>query len=369
MESQSKQENKQYLKGVVTATQIDTIHALTRSTDKHLMPLANKPMVQYAVEKLAGLGIREIAIVVSDGEQDVQRVMGDGSRHNVSIQYITQEKGNLGIVSAIRSCASFLEESSFVLHLGDTIIVDDLKQVRDDFVNSDADCMLALHHTKNANQFGVPTLDDQGKITRIDEKPLNPASHYAVCGVYFYTPVVHTIAPSLNLSQRGVYEISEMHTLLIQGGYSVQHRYIDQWWKDRGGVDDMLEGNRVALSLSATSKTQYEPNGHNVRIEGDVVIDSSTVISGNTTIRGPVVIGSRCLIQDSFIGPYTAVGDRVEIHNSNIQNSIVCDEVSITTTTPITDSIIGKKSIVNDSYPPNDHATRMTVGDNSVIYL
>ena len=362
-------QNKKDIKGVITATKVNTINVITNTRNKHTIPIANKPMVKYAVEKLVGLGIKDIAIIVSEGEKDIQEIIGNGSEWNISIQYIVQEKGDLGIVSAIHSSYNFLGDSSFVLHLGDNIIIDDLNPALDEFINSDIDCMLMLNRTKNANQFGVPVFDDNGKILRIEERPTNPASEYAVCGVYFYTPLVHKMFSQMKLSQRGVYEISEMHSNLISSGYSVGYKYVNEWWKDRGSVEDILRGNRMAFDFNKIKYNPYNNKDNNVKIDGNVLIDPSSVISGNTTIRGPVVIGGRCLIKDSFIGSYTSIGDGVELHNANVQNSILFEGASITSTNPITDSVIGEKSIINDSQPPFDYSTQVVVGDNSILYL
>ncbi len=363
------QHDNNFLKGIITATKIDTINFITNSRNKHMIPLANKPMIQYAIEKLIELDVKEIGIIIDKDEKDIQRIVSENFSFSVSIQYITQDENKKGIVGAIYSAMSFLGDSPFVVFLGDNIIIDDIRPIRDEFFANDLDCMLLLNKTKKANQFGVPVFDNNNKIIKIEERPVNPKSEYAVCGVYFYKSFVGKVFDQLNVSQRGVYEISEMHSIFIQNGYSVGYKYIKNWWKDRGSVDDILSGNRIAFDSLVSKQNPYQNKDYEIKIEGYVQIDSSSVISGNTVIHGPVVIGKQCLITNSYIGPYTSVGNGVELHNSNIQNSILYDSVSITTTNPISDSILGYKSIVNDSPSPFDYRTQLVVGDNSTIYL
>ena len=359
--------NNTPLKGLITATRMSTVRAITNTTNKHLIPLANKPIILYAVEKLSSLGVQEIGIVISKGEKDIQRTLGNGSKWNVTFSYITQEEDNLGIAFAIHSARSFLGESPFVLHLGDTIILDDLTQARDYFLEHTVDCLLLLAKTKNAQQFGVPVFDKKGAIVKIEERPVNPASSFAVCGVYFYKPIVHTLFAELQPSQRGVYEISDMHTHLAQKKYSLQYQHIHRWWKDRGIYSDLLVGNQLLCNtLSQRASRSFE---HTVQLEGVVSIDPSSKISGNTIIRGPAIIGSHCLIHNSYIGPYSSIGNDVELHNAKIENSIVFEGATITTPTPITNSIIGKKTSITNAPSPLTDSYQFIVGDNSTIYI
>jgi glucose-1-phosphate thymidylyltransferase len=355
------------LKAIVTAGRSSALRPLTFTKNKHLIKLANKPMIFYALERVAQTGIRDVGIIVAEGDTEVQETVGDGSRWGLSLTYIPQVGGAKGIAHAIHVARDFLGSSSFMVHLGDNLMNENLAPFADYFVRNNLSCLLTLAHVQHPERFGVPEFDKNGRLVRVEERPVKPASPYAVAGVYFYSSAVHEAFSHLKESARGVYEISDLHTWMAQNGHTVNYVEVKRWWKDRGSAHDLLEGNRIVLeTITPQEDGKVEPT---VVLEGVVRVGANTRIGGRTVIRGPVTIGDGCLIKDSYIGPYTSIGDSVELHNADIENSIVYDGTSITTPRKITDSIIGENVVFSDAKRETPRAAKFVVGDNGSISI
>ena len=360
------------MKALVTAARSNNLKPLTHTINKHLIPLANKPMIFYALEHIASAGIRDIGIVIHESDTEVPSVVGDGSRFNANISYIKQTGGTLGLGHVIKVAREYLGDEKFFLYLGDNIIIDDLSPLVEHFERGSANCHLSLARVPNPHRFGVPEFRD-GKIVRVEERPVHPKSEYAVAGLYFYDSSAHIAADNIKPSFRGDYEISDIHTWLAQNGYKVEWREIKNWWKDRGDPKDLLEGNKVALALRLHQrKPMQETKGFvepTVKIDGQVEIGQGSRIGGKTLIRGPVSIGEYCLIKDSYIGPFTSLGNKVEMHGSNIEHSLVFDDTSIVTSTKIVDSIIGPGSTINAKHLEMPEGSKIIIGENSSLAI
>ncbi|MFB6225689.1 MAG: sugar phosphate nucleotidyltransferase, partial [Candidatus Paceibacteria bacterium] len=182
------------------------LYPLTHTQNKHTIPLANTPLITLAVEKVVEAGITDIGISINEGDQEIYRIIGDGSRWGVNITYIEQTGGALGVAHVIGNAASFLNGDDFLFYLGDNIITNDLSLFVDKFYQEELNCLLALTQVYNPTQFGVPVIDNN-RIVRIDEKPAHPPSQYAVAGLYMYDSHMLDAVQQLTLSERGEYEI------------------------------------------------------------------------------------------------------------------------------------------------------------------
>ncbi len=355
------------MKALVTAARSNNLKPLTHTVNKHLIPLANKPMIFYALEHIASAGVKDIGIVIRESDTEIPAVIGDGSRFNARITYIKQTGGTLGLGHVIKVAREFLGDEKFFLYLGDNIIIDDLSPIIEHFEHGSANCLLSLARVPNPHRFGVPEFRD-GKIVRVEERPVHPKSEYAVAGLYFYDSSAHIAAENIKPSFRGDYEISDIHTWLAQNGHTVSWREIKNWWKDRGDPRDLLEGNKLILSLLTKAKHEgsLEPG---VRIEGKVEIGQGSRIGGKTLIRGPVSIGEYCLIKDSYIGPFTSIGNKAEMHGAHIEHSLVFDDVSIVTPTKILDSVIGAGTTISAKHLEMPEGNKIIVGENSNLAI
>ena len=355
------------MKAIITAATTNHLRPLTHIKNKHLLELANKPLIFYAIEKVVSAGITEIGIVVKEGDTEIQKVVGDGSRWGVKIRYIPQVGGAKGLAHAVYCAQNFVGSEPFMVYLGDNIINDDISVLREKFEKENINCLLSLAKVPRPERFGVPEFDNNGKILRIEERPIKPKSEYAVAGLYFYDNNAHKAYPHIKPSFRGSYEIADLHTWLAQNGYNVQWQEIQGWWKDRGSALDLLEGNSLALDNIETGNEGKIENS--VSVQGKVYIGKGAKIGGRSVIRGPVAIGDHCLIKDSYIGPYTSVGNKVEMHGAHIEHSIIYDGSAISTPQKISGSIIGEHSIISDAEHETPKGTRLIVSGNSSLSI
>ena len=324
------------------------LRPITHTQNKHLIPIANKPILYYAIEAAVDAGITEIGIVHNADSQEVPKYIGDGSKWGVKITYIPQTVPG-GLAQVVQLAEKFIAGDKFIFYLGDNMLVGGVKRFVEEFEKSGCNCYLTLAKVKDPERFGVPEIRNK-KIMRVDEKPKKPKSNDAV--------------KSLKPSARGELEISDAHSLLIKRGFKVGYTEITGWWKDTGKPTDLLEANRLILDNieprnDGTVDAQSDVAGRVVIEEGARIIKSK--------IRGPVIIGKNCIIEDSYIGPYTSIGDRTEIKESEIEYSIILRDCKIHSVgIRIEGSILGNDvEIVEAVGKPRVH--RFMIGDQSRI--
>ncbi len=338
------------------------LRPITHTQNKHLIPIANKPILYYAIEAAADAGIKEIGIVHNADSQEVPKYIGDGSKWGVKITYIPQETPG-GLAQVVQLAEKFIAGDKFIFYLGDNILVGGVKRFVDEFEKSGCNCYLTLSKVKDPERFGVPEIRD-GKIVRVEEKPKQPKSNYAVAGIYLYDHHIFEAVKSLKPSARGELEISDAHTLLIERGLKIGYSEITGWWKDTGKPTDLLEANRLILD-------NIEPRNDGTvdkqsEVAGRVVIEQGARII-NSKIRGPGIIGKNCVIENSYIGPFTSIGDRTEVRNSEIEYSIILRDCKVTSVgIRIEGSILGNDvEVVEATGKPQVH--RFMIGDQSRI--
>lgn len=232
------------MKGVILAGGEGTrLHPLTKITNKHLLPLYNKPVIFHAVEKLVNAGIDRIMIVLSPQYlDDFVSVLGSGQDfkskngdHQIQIVYgIQNEPG--GIAQGLCIAHDFVGDDSVVLHLGDNIIEDDIaNEVR----NFTGGAKVFLKNVHDPERFGVATLDEEGRVTEIIEKPKEPKTNLAVVGVYIYDNTVFAKMRNQPKSDRGEYEITWVNNRYIDEG-SLGAGKVEGAWFDIGTFDSLL---------------------------------------------------------------------------------------------------------------------------------
>ncbi len=356
------------MKALITAGGRGTrLRPITYTTNKHLIPLGNKPMIWYAIEKVVAAGISDIGININPEETEIQKAVGDGSRWGAQITYIKQTGGPQGLAHIIKVAEKFLDGDSFLFYLGDNIVLADLKSLIRRFERGKLDCLLALSHVQDPERFGVPVFEN-GKLVRVDEKPENPASNFAVTGIYVYSPAVMKAVHAIKPSARGELEISDAHTYLLQHGSRVGYQEITGWWKDTGKPFDILEGNSLILDQLTGQDIQGEVSPETV-IEGAVRISKGARITGASVLRGPLVVGEQSILHNAYIAPYTSIGNNVSITNAEVDHSIILDGVSINTNKHIVDSIIGNNAQVTDVTLTRPSGHKLIVGSNSSVEI
>ena len=346
------------------------LRPISYTLNKHLMPLANRPMLSYVFDRVAQAGITDVIVNVNPGEAETMRnVFGDGSRWNARFTYVEQQGGAKGIAHAVANAEPYLRGDSFVFFLGDNIMAGDISPLRRRFEQEGLDCLVTLSRVKDPNRFGVPEFGADGSLIRTVEKPDNPPSPFAVTGIYFFNDRYFDGFKTMTPSARGEYEITDMITWFIRNG-KVGHEEITGWWKDTGKPDDLLEGNALLLDeLAMDDASNRGTVDDTVQIQGKVTIGAGSVIGPNVLIRGPVVIGERTRVEQTYVGPYTSIGNDVVLRNTEIEHSIVFDGAEIDCGKRIVDSIIGSKTSIRSTQQSLPRGHKLILGDHGVVEL
>ena len=337
------------------------LRPLTHTMNKHLIPIANKPIIHYALEYLAESGIKEVGIVTKDEGLDIKEALGSGEQWGLNLTYIPQSSPR-GLADVVKISEDFIGDSPFVFYLGDNIVVGGIKRFLDEFNKSKSNCHLVLSKVKDPQRFGVPEIKDN-EIVGIVEKPDEPKSDFAVTGIYFYDKSIFEAVNNIKPSDRGELEISDAHQYLLDKGKKVTFSEITGWWKDTGKPEDLLEANRLVLDKMTDEEILGDVSSDS-EVVGTVRIGKNTIIK-NSRIRGPVIIGEGCRIENSFVGPYTSIHDGTSIINSAVEFSIILRNCNITGVEQRMDgSIIGDSvEIVRRTERPLTN--RFMIADNS----
>ncbi len=326
------------------------------------MPVANKPILFYGVEAIRDAGITDVGIVVGDTENEIRAALSDGKALGIKTTYLRQE-APLGLAHAVKIAQDFMGDDSFVMYLGDNLILDGITPLVREFERDRPNSQILLAHVPNPQEFGVAELDGT-RVKRLTEKPKEPKSDLALVGVYMFDSSIFEAVNAIKPSARGELEITDAIQWLIDHGKNVNCHVITGWWKDTGKLEDMLEANRMVLSRA--KRQVHGKLDAKTRTEGDVIVGTGTVVE-NSILRGPLVIGERCVIQNTYVGPFTSVYDDVTIRNSEIEHSIVLERCTIQDIpVRIEGSLIGKEvRIQRSQLKPT--AYRFMVGDSSLV--
>ncbi len=344
------------------------LRPLTYTGAKQLVPVANKPILWYGIQEMADAGITEIGIIISpETGEEVKSKTGNGEKFGVNITYILQEQP-AGLAHAVQVARTFLQDSRFVMYLGDNLIQKgDLSSFLNKFTQQEPDALILLREVHNPSAFGVATVDEQGRVLQLVEKPKIPPSNLALVGVYFFSPVIHDAISLIKPSPRGELEITDAIQCLIDQQKQVSACNLDGWWLDTGKKDDLLEANRLILDTYLTKSILGDIDGK-TQITGRVQIGTESKII-NCTIRGPVVIGDNCYLENCFIGPYSSIADNATLIETDLEHSVVLEGAKITGIQQrIIDSLIGQRAQLSIA-PRRPKALRFLIGDDSQIEL
>lgn len=338
------------------------LRPITHTSAKQLVPIANKPILFYALEAMRAAGITDIGIIVGDTRAEIEEAVGNGAAWDAKVTYIPQE-APLGLAHAVKIAQPFMQDEPFVMFLGDNLIREGITRLVEEFQVSKANAHILLAKVKNPQDFGVAELQGD-RVVRLEEKPARPKSDLALVGVYMFDHNVFEAVNVIKPSARGELEITDAIQYLIDNDYSVRWQVISGWWKDTGKLEDMLEANRLALDgLEPEMSGEVDETS---QIFGRVSIGAGTTIV-NSVIRGPAIIGTGCTLQSSYVGPYSSIYNGVRICKSEIEHSIVLENSVIEDIgSRIEDSLIGKNVLVTkDNKKPK--AYRFMLGDHSEV--
>ena len=338
------------------------LRPLTHTLAKQLIPVANKPILEFVVEQVKNAGITDIGIVISpETGAQIRAAVGSGQDRGVNITYITQREP-AGLAHAVRTARAFLQDAPFLMFLGDNLIQGGVRDIVQGFVNTPVDAVIQLKEVVDPRQFGVAVLGDDNRVLRLIEKPSQPPSKLALVGIYLFRPSVHRAIDVIKPSRRGELEVTDAIQEMIDRGCRVDARVLQGWWLDTGKKDDILEANRVVLDEYANKEIKGEVDPSSSLV-GRVSVGPGSRIK-NSIIRGPVIVGENLQIENSFIGPFTALGNHSKLSNVSIEHSVVLNNCCLSGVERIEDSLLGNNTKVTRA--SNRHrAVRLFLGDHS----
>ena len=337
---------------------------VTYALAKQLLPVANKPVLFYALESIAAAGLKEVGIVIGETGPQVKKAVGDGSSFGLDVTYFPQAEP-LGLAHAVLIARDWLGDDDFLMYLGDNFLSDGVTSFVGSFQTARPDAQAMLARVADPERYGVAELDTKGRLVRLVEKPKRPESDLAVVGVYLFTQVVHEAIEHIKPSWRGELEITDAMQWLIDAGYNFGVHTLTGYWKDIGNVTDILEVNRAVLE-------RLSP-----KVEGDVddaseIIGRVEITAGakvrNSKIMGPAIITSGADISQSYVGPFTSIGENCQIGGSEIESSIVLPDTSIDGVRRVVRSFIGRNAeVTGPTSVPSTY--RFILGDHSRMQI
>ncbi|MFM8550741.1 MAG: sugar phosphate nucleotidyltransferase, partial [Nitrospiraceae bacterium] len=233
------------------------LHPLTKVTNKHLLPVYNRPMIYYPIQTLVNAGIQDILLVTGGNNAgDFLRLLGNGKEFGLRHLGYTYQEGEGGIADALRLAEHFAEGEAVCVILGDNIIERNVLRAAQAFRKQKVGAKILLKEVKDPQRFGVPVLEGE-RVIKIEEKPANPRSSYAVTGIYFYDARVFDIIKTLKPSGRGELEITDVNNAYIQAG-QLTWDILDGWWTDAGTIESLLLANQLVAQTGA-NKLDVEP--------------------------------------------------------------------------------------------------------------
>ncbi len=351
------------LKGLILSGGKGTrLRPITHTSAKQLVPVANRPVLFYAIQAMADAGISEVGIIIAPETGDeIREVTGDGRQFGVRITYIVQDEP-AGLAHAVLTAEPFLGDSPFVMYLGDNLLQGGIGDLVRAFNDHEPDALILLTEVPDPHNYGVAELQD-GVVVRLVEKPKEPRTNLALVGVYMFTASVHAAARAISPSARGELEITDAIQYLVDKGRRVDPHIVQGWWKDTGRLEDMLAANRLVLD---TISTRVDGELVDTQIDGRVIVEEGARLE-RSSVRGPAIIGARAHLTDAYIGPYTAVGEDCVIANAEVEHSILLGGCQVRDLDGRMESSLLGRNVKIGRGDRQPRAYRFMVGDNSEI--
>ena len=343
------------------------LYPLTYTRAKQLIPVANKPVLVRVIEAIREAGVREIGIVVGHTAPEIRSALGDGAQWDVSLTYIHQDSPD-GLAHAVKISRDFLGDDPFVMFLGDNVIQGGISQLIRDFAASDWNSQIVLKEVENPSAYGVAKLRADGSIAQLIEKPANPPSNLALVGIYMFDRHVFEAVDAIHPSARGEYEITDAIQWLVDHGRRVFPQVHRGWWIDTGKPTDMLEANSHVLeeiepTIAASAEVDEQSS-----VDARVTLQAGARII-NSVLRGPTIIGENCLVENSYIGPFTSIYHSCQISNCEIERSIILENSRVCDIdATLRDSLIGRHASIKHS-AGKPTGMKMNLGDHSNIWV
>lgn len=324
---------------ILAAGEGTRMRPLTENRPKVMLPIANKPMLEYTLLAARDAGIKDILLIVGYRKESIIGYFGDGSRWGLNIEYVTQERQQ-GTGHAFGMAAGHCDGGGrFIAMNGDiTVSTAHLKKLK----KRKEDAVISVKQVPDPTAFGVIETSG-GLVTRIVEKSPQPPTNMANAGVYVFSPCIFEAIGKTPLSPRGEIEVTDSLQMLIDSGKSVGYEVMGEDWMDIGRPWDLLTANELMVRATKPSvEGEVEPNA---TLKGPVSVGKGTVVRNGAYIVGPVIIGENCDIgPNCYIRAHTSIGDNVHVGNAvEIKNSILMNGTKIGHLSYVGDSVIGER--------------------------
>ncbi len=243
------------MKGVVLAGGLGSrLFPLTKITNKHLLPVFDKPMIYYPIQCLVNAGISDIMIVTGGNcAGDFLQLLGNGSDFGLADLAYTYQQGEGGIADALKLAEHFADGEKIAVVLGDNIIEGNIAEAVRDFEAQETGAKILLKQVDDPQRFGVATLTAEGRVTEIVEKPQDPVSDLAVIGIYMYDAKVFDFINGLEPSARGELEITDVNNNYIAAG-TMTSQVLEGWWTDAGTFESLLRASNMVAEGGANKQ-------------------------------------------------------------------------------------------------------------------
>ncbi|MGZ9584864.1 sugar phosphate nucleotidyltransferase [Paenibacillus marinisediminis] len=316
------------MKGLILCAGKGTrLQPFSNDISKALLPVANKPLIHYSIEKLIALNIKDIGIVIQSAQEAMFRhCVGDGTIWEADITYLYQERP-LGIADAVKRAEVFIGSDSFMLLLGDNMIEQSLAGLQNSILQKRCDGALLLGEVVKPQDYGIAEIANQ-RIIGLEEKPSHPKSNLAILGAYAFTPHIFDAIHAISPSRRGEYEITDAIQWLIDRQFSIAYDVTKLSHTDVGTIERWLEATRWVLQ--SYSAQELEDSYEHVQ---------------HCTVIQPVMIHPSSQVSDSVIGPYTVIGPNVTLERCQVKGSIILDGVTLCQR-EITDAVVNEHHAV-----------------------
>ncbi len=344
------------------------LRPLTQGRNKHMIPLANQPMIFYALAHLSRAGVREVGVVLGRCHDELTQAIGDGDRFGLEVTYVDQGDPR-GLADAVRCGQEFLGDDPFLMYLGDNLLQEGVAPLVDLYRRLRPDAVIAVTEVPEPSHYGVVELD-AGRIVSIEEKPLQPRSNLALVGTYLFSPSVHEVIAHLEPSARGELEITDALRILHRTGCKIAVHRLRGWWKDAGRPSDLLYANEEILKMMPPEAFAHNgaigPSGES---DGSVALGDGSAVSTHSRICGPTVIGRDVQIADgATVGSYCAIGDGCAVRAATVSRSILMEGAQVIGPLRVSDSVIGRNARITARQPIHEPVS-LTVGDSASIEL
>jgi glucose-1-phosphate thymidylyltransferase len=299
---------------------------ITDDYPKQLLPIMGKPVLFHCIDYLNATGISDICIVLSPHTGKIIEKTIEEAKLDSNITFIYQDEPR-GLAHAIGITRDYVKDSDFLVLLGDNLFDKSLVSMVDSFKKHDADTSILLKEVDRPYQFGVVKFDENGKATKLAEKPKEFVSNYAIVGSYLFKSNIFNFIDRIKPSLRGELEISDAIDLQVKEGMNVQTTQLDSFWFDSGTREGLLDANQTHLIMNQKFD-KLDTKTKNSLLLGNVMAMNNVEIT-DSNIMGPVYIGKNVKIRNSIIGPFTTLGDNCVVEDSEIQQSIIMDSTKV----------------------------------------